>query len=214
MEKVPVHVTTSLLMRIDSTKSIEESYQNKKLRFSCAANWINHSIKSGNYTIGDPEECIFARLKKDDLRVVEAQYPQTSHIKDSKGQPMRSNLLITMCQTQDVCHLRFIPTILMPVLCLYNINIPKLAKKHKQQQPAGIDLDQYCTDMGKNLEECSFMLIKDPTAFYRDLYQSVPVARKKNSERLTTDLFYKSDVLLDPVVMREIDYHRHMITSY
>ena len=64
MGKVTTQVTTSLLMRVDSTESIEKCYQNRTLKFSCAANWINHSIKNRNYTIGDSEECIFARLKK------------------------------------------------------------------------------------------------------------------------------------------------------
>lgn len=217
MGKSTVQVTTSLLMRVDSTESIEKCYKEKTLQFGCAANWINHSIKNRNYTIGDPEECIFARLKKNDPRVAEAKDPKTSHIKDSRGQPMRSNLLITTCQTQDVCHLRFVPTILMPVLCFYNIDVPRLIKKCKQQQPNGIigvDLDEYCTKMGKKLEECSFMLIKDPDAFYKDLYQSVPIACKKNSRRLTTERFYKSAVPLEPIVMRGVDYHRHKENEY
>lgn len=214
MGKVTTQVTTSLLMRVGSTKSIEECYQNRTLKFSCAANWINYSIKHGNCTIGDPEECIFARLKKDDPRVEAAKDPQTSRIKDPKGQPMRSNLLITMCQTQDVCHLRFVPTILMPALCFYNIDMSRLVEKHKQQQFIGIDLDKYCTDMGNKIEECSFMLIKNPIAFYEDLYQSVPIACKKNSKILTKEMFYKPEVPLDPIVVNKVDYHRHKENEY
>lgn len=57
------HFSTILLMRLGSTKRIEQCYNTRTLSFGCAANWVDYS-KTGDKVTGDQLECVFAHLKK------------------------------------------------------------------------------------------------------------------------------------------------------
>ena len=56
------HFSTILLMRLGSTKRIEQCYNTRTLSFGCAANWVDYS-KTGDKVTGDKLECVFAHLK-------------------------------------------------------------------------------------------------------------------------------------------------------
>lgn len=62
------HFSTILLMRLGSTKRIEQCYNTRTLSFGCAANWVDYS-KTGDKVTGDQLECVFARLKNGDSRM-------------------------------------------------------------------------------------------------------------------------------------------------
>lgn len=53
MGKLTSNVTTTLLMRVGPTESIEKCYFEKTLQFSCAANWLDYALTHKNKTIGD-----------------------------------------------------------------------------------------------------------------------------------------------------------------
>lgn len=52
MGKLTSNVTTTLLMRVGPTESIEKCYFEKTLQFSCAANWLDYALTHKNKTIG------------------------------------------------------------------------------------------------------------------------------------------------------------------
>lgn len=62
------HFSTILLMRLGSTKRIEQCYNTRTLSFGCAANWVDYS-KTGDKVTGDQLECVFAHLKNGDSRM-------------------------------------------------------------------------------------------------------------------------------------------------
>lgn len=76
------HFSTILLMRLGSTKRIEQCYNTRTLSFGCAANWVDYS-KTGDKVTGDQLECVFAHLKNGDSRM---------NVKDSHGIPREITL--------------------------------------------------------------------------------------------------------------------------
>ena len=100
------HFSTILLMRLGSTKRIEQCYNTRTLSFGCAANWVDYS-KTGDKVTGDQLECVFAHLKNGDSRM---------NVKDSHGIPMGNHLETLYDPRTDTYYLRFIPTLLTPRL--------------------------------------------------------------------------------------------------
>lgn len=101
------HFSTILLMRLGSTKRIEQCYNTRTLSFGCAANWVDYS-KTGDKVTGDQLECVFAHLKNGDSRM---------NVKDSHGIPMGNHLETLYDPRTDTYYLRFIPTLLTPAMC-------------------------------------------------------------------------------------------------
>ena len=117
--------STILLMRLGSTKRIEQCYNTKTLSFGCAANWVDYS-KTGNKVTGDQLECVFAHLKSGDSRM---------NVKDSHGIPMGNHLETLYAPETDTCYLRFIPTLLTPAMCFYSFDSTKVAAINDGKMP-------------------------------------------------------------------------------
>ena len=111
------HFSTILLMRLGSTKRIEQCYNTRTLSFGCAANWVDYS-KTGDKVTGDQLECVFAHLKNGDSRM---------NVKDSHGIPMGNHLETLYDPRTDTYYLRFIPTLLTPAMCFYSFDAAKVA---------------------------------------------------------------------------------------
>ena len=63
MGKLESHFNASVLLRIGHKNSIKDCWDNNRLSFGCAANWIHYANK-GNVTTGDSCECVFSRIPK------------------------------------------------------------------------------------------------------------------------------------------------------
>lgn len=205
MGKFTFSVTTTLLMRVGSTKSIEKCYKEKTLQFGCAANWLDYALNEQNETIGDVFECVFAQTLKGD--------PRISAITDSHGKPMGDHLLVLENTADNSCILRYIPTILMPVMCFYSFNVQKIRKQMDTNgEPTtwfAFNLDEYCKDMNYDNSTASYLFITDPVKFYDELTVMVPIAVADNKTNLTSKRFYGNFNPNEPVFFRDIDYHKH-----
>lgn len=204
MGKTYSETRTSILMRVSSQKRIQEWYETKTLQFGCAANWIDYAFKDKTNPTGDFFECIFAHTTMDDPRI----YKMT----DAKGEPMGDNLLITVNKTDNSCLLRFEPTILMPVLCLYSFDVPTILAAEDDGSKTRcmiFNLDKYRKAMGYPEKGTSFLFITDPISFVEDLRYAIPDAVKHNQENLTSERFYGHFNPNEPFFCKGINYHRH-----
>ncbi len=204
MEKIESKTRTSVLMRVGATKRIMEWYETNTLQFGCAANWIDYAFKNKNNPTGDFFECVFAHTIIDD--------PRISKMTDIKGEPMGDNLLITVNKTDASCLLRFEPTILMPVLCMYSFDVPSIiAAEDDESKTSGFafNLDKYREAMGYSENATSFLFITDPISFVEDLRYAIPDAVNHNQENLTSERFYGCFNPSEPFLCKGINYHRH-----
>lgn len=205
MGKVTTQVTTSLLMKVGPTESIKKYYNKKTLQFGCAANWLDYALNKKNQTIGDIFECVFARLLAED--------PRISYIMDSHGKPIGDHLLVLKNLADHSCLLRYIPTILMPVMCFYSFNVEKirdkLDAKGKPTKWFAFNLDEYCRSMDYDNKAASFLFILDPVKFYNELMAMVPIAVENNRSNLTSKRFYGAFNPNEPIFFKDIDYHTH-----
>ena len=204
MGKTYSETRTSILMRVGPTKRILEWYETKTLQFGCAANWIDYALKDKTNPTGDIFECIFAHTAMDDPRI----YKMT----DIKGKPMGDNLLITVNETDATCLLRFEPTILMPVFCMYSFDVPTIlaaGDDGSKTRCLKFNLDKYRIAMRYPEEETSFLFITDPISFVEDLRYAIPDAVKHNHENLTSERFYGHFNPSESFLCKGINYHRH-----
>lgn len=203
--KLTSSVTTSLLMRVGETKSVEECYRNKRLTFACAANWLDYALTQGNRTVGDIFECVFARLPKEDLHIQD--------MTDSRGRQMGDHLLVLENMADNSCVLRYIPTVLVPVLCFYSFNIQKccreLEKDGKPVKEFAFNLDEYCKGMMYEVETASYLFIIDTVQFCQELQLMIPEAIKRNKANLTSKRFYGDFNPKEPLFFRDVEYHKH-----
>ena len=208
MGELTSNVTTTLLMRVGPTESIEKNYRDKILTFGCAANWLDYALTKGNQTVGDIFECVFARTVGRD--------PRIRSVTDSRGKPMGDHLLV-LEDIEDIadnsCILRYIPTILVPVLCFYSFNVQKICEKlGKDDKPAenfAFNLDEYCKYMGYSTETASYLFITDPVRFYRELQMVIPAAIEENKSNLTSERFYGAFNPDEPLFFKDVEYHKH-----
>ena len=205
MGKLTSNVTTSLLMRVGPTESIESSYKTKTLSFGCAANWLNYALEKGNQAIGDVFECVFAQTSKTDTRI--------PSLTDSRGKPMGNHLLILENTADDSCILRYIPTILVPVLCFYSFNVQKILKeleeKGKRFNNFAFNLDGYCSGMGYTAEAASYLFITDPLQLFQELQTMIPTAIEMNKSNLTSERFYGNFNQMSHFFCKDVEYHKH-----
>lgn len=204
MGKTYSKTRTSILMRVGSKKRILQWYETKTLQFGCAANWIDYTFKDKSNPTGDFFECIFAHTTMDDPRICK--------MTDIKGEPMGDNLLISVNKTDATCLLRFEPTILMPVLCLYSFDVPGIIAAEDDGSKTrwfAFNLDKYREAMKYSEAESSFLFVTDPISFFKDLRYSIPDAVKHNHENLTSERFYGHFNPSEPFLCKGINYHRH-----
>ena len=205
MGKFTFSVTTTLLMRVGSIESIEKCYKEKVLQFGCAANWLDYALNKKNQTIGDVFECVFAQTLKGD--------PRISTITDSHGKPMGDHLLVLENAADNSCILRYVPTILVPVMCFYSFNAQKIRNKldanGKQHKWFAFNLDEYCKIMGYDNKTTSFLFIMDPVKFYNDLRAMVPIAVEDNQSNLTSERYYGVFNPNEPLLFKDVNYDKH-----
>lgn len=209
MGRVNYSVTTSLLMRVGSTKTMQKCYDEKTIQFGCPANWLDYAMKYKNQAVGDYYECVFAHIPKDDARV--------DSITDVHGKPMGDHLLILENQRDGSSLLRLIPTILTPAICFFSFDVQKIkGKMDAGGSPVSwfaFDLDEYREDMDYQKDDSSFLFITNPKSFYQDLIQAVPIAVEKNQYKLTSKRFYQDFNPKKPIKFMDVDYHRYTDTS-
>ena len=194
-------VNTLLLMRVGRTKEIMDCYRRQYLRFSCPLNWIIYAAKTGSESVGDWNGCIFAQLPVGD--------PRLNNQVDSRGLPMRDNLLECDNPINGLRTLRYFPIILKPTLCFFSFRYDELLSQ--VDPPHGsveYSLEKYCTDMGYNPEEISFLLIESPNALYDELKKEIPIAVKGNMA-LSSEGFYKGFDADDPLSGQDVIYDLH-----
>ena len=158
------HFSTILLMRLGSTKRIEQCYNTRTLSFGCAANWVDYS-KTGDKVTGDQLECVFAHLKNGDSRM---------NVKDSHGIPMGNHLETLYDPRTDTYYLRFIPTLLTPAMCFYSFDAAKVAAINDGKMPIFPHMvsflpDRYLDEMCYRKDTASFLFINDPKKFFEEL---------------------------------------------
>ena len=181
-------------MRVGKKSDIEYNWDKKNVLFGCPANWIDKQLTKKDGTIGDMFECVFAHLPSDDSRVWQQR--------DSCGKPMGDNLLILRNENDGSFLLRYIPTILTPVLCFYCIRANSIP----------INLRKLATDMGYKAKACAFLFIKKPDSFLDDLKEQIPIAVQSNGN-LTSKRFYSPFDPLNPIDASNIDYDRYTATE-
>ena len=191
-------------MRVGSTQSIEKCYKEKILEFGCAANWLDYALNKKNQTIGDIFECVFAQTFKGDPRIFS--------ITDSHGKPIGNHLLILENMANNSCILRYIPTILMPVICFYSFDVWKIRNKlDANGEPIhwfAFNLDEYCRNMDYDNNTASYLFITDPSKFYNELKEMIPIAVADNKLNLTSERFYGDFNPNEPVFFSDVNYHK------
>ena len=204
MGKTTYSFTTTLLMRVGKTEEIQRCYDENILSFGCAANWLDYSLKQNNQITGDPFEGAFAHILINDLH--------TDTIKDVKGNPMGDHLHILKLP-DNTCLLRYIPTILVPVLCFYTFNVGKIRKIMDQKGSAtswiGFDLNRYCDTMKYDKKKCSYLFITRPICLFNELREAIPAAINKNHMNLNSDRFYGKFDPKSPYMAKDVDYCKH-----
>ena len=63
---------SGIMLRIGKTEEIVRQYEEGYLRFSCPGNWIMYAKKNHDDGIADRYEAVFAHVKRDDPRLLEA----------------------------------------------------------------------------------------------------------------------------------------------
>lgn len=190
--------STNILLRIDSFENLLKCYDEKYLEFSCAANWIDYCVKSANNTIGDYWECIFAHLPEGDPRL---------NVLDSRGRPMGSNLYLLYREKDHSYFLRFVPTILMPVMCFYSFNQEEIKKKRDDKGNAFFSFEKYKQAMEYNCD-CAFLIIKDVSRFYQELKIEIPKSVSKYEKKLSSECFYEGFTPKEACIADKVDYSK------
>ena len=112
MGKLESHFNASVLLRIGHKNSIKDCWDNNRLSFGCAANWIHYANK-GNVTTGDSCECVFSRIPKG----------KAVDLFDRNGKRIEANLQRFLDDKDpNFEFLRYVPTMLTPALCFYSLS--------------------------------------------------------------------------------------------
>ena len=210
MGKVTTTINTTFLMRVGSTSTIQQCFDTKTITFGCAANWLDFALNTKNQTTGDTYECVFARLKKGD--------PRIDKITDVKGKPIGDHLLVLENEADDSCILRYIPTILQPIMCFYSFKANEIRKRFSYGDRLapffGFNLDTYRSNMEYTEDNASFLFIKDPVSFINDLKEAIPNSVTNNSGNLTSERFYGGFDPDYPLFCKDVDYDKHTHKEY
>lgn len=176
---------------------MKAAYNNRLLQFSCAANWIHYAITKSNQTIGDYLEGVMGHVVyTDNLKDI---------ITDLNGKPLNNNLLITPYGSKIYCYLRYIPTILMPTICFYGIDMEDYLRQNKSWT---LSFNEICRRLEYKPECSSVLVIKNMELFEKDLKQAIVVAVGR-STKLTNDGFANSFIKEEPYCAKFIDYNKY-----
>ena len=98
---------SGIMLRIGKTDEIERQYEEGYLRFSCPGNWIMYAKKNHEDGIADRYEAIFAHVKKDYPRLLEAFYNDPAEMAWS---------LWSEAGTDDTIYARYVHSCLVPTV--------------------------------------------------------------------------------------------------
>ena len=204
--KLTANFSTGMLMRVGSKERLERCYREKKLEFSCAANWVDYA-QNGNSVTGDYLECIFAHVNNDD--------PRLSDLRDSHGLPMGNHIEILRRSDDQTSYLRYTPTLMVPALCFFSFGEKLLSQKADGLMPTlpqtiSFDLGKYRANMKYAKDEAAFLFITNPCRFFEELRCQVKKAIRNNSDYLTTERYYSNGMAVD-LFCNEVDYHKYNV---
>lgn len=204
--KLTANFSTGMLMRVGSKERLEKCYREKKLEFSCAANWVDYA-QNGNSVTGDYLECIFAHVNNDD--------PRLSDLRDFHGLPLGNHIEILRRSDDQTSYLRYTPTLMVPALCFFSFGEKLLSQKADGLMPTlprtiSFDLGKYRASMKYAKDEAAFLFITDPCRFFEDLRCQVKKAIRNNSDYLTTERYYSNGMAVD-LFCNEVDYHKYNV---
>lgn len=206
--KLTANFSTGMLMRVGSKETLERCYREKKLAFSCAANWVDYA-QNGNSVTGDYLECIFAHVNNDD--------PRLSDLRDSHGLPMGNHIEILRRSDDQTSYLRYTLTLMVPALCFFSFGEKLLSQKADGLMPTlpqtvSFDLGKYSASMKYVKDETAFLFITDPRRFFEELRCQVKKAIRNNSDYLTTERYYSNGMAVD-LFYNEVDYHKYNVNE-
>lgn len=189
----------NILLRVGKNAEIEELYGKKQISFSCAANWIDYAIKAQNYNVGDVLEGVFGR----------AIFPfDGNSLTNRYGEKYGENLLVTPYGDQSHCYLRYMPTILMPVICFYGIDVENAIKLNKSS--ILFNFEGYANAMKYSNSEASIWVIKNMAAFEDDLRKGIILAVTNNLQNnITTAGFVNKFDVSKPYICGFVNYNKY-----
>lgn len=203
MNKLESHFNASVLLRIGHKDTMIDCWDNNRLFFGCAANWVHYSQK-GNMTTGDPCECVFSRVPKG----------KKIDIFDSKGQRIENNLQrFPDPKDPHFEFIRYVPTLLTPALCFYSMSHANpedgLFVWDKTKNMWVFRADRYAQYMGYANEKMGVLLVQDFRGLLNELEKQIPIAIRKNKYNLTQERYNISAPNEDVLFANVIDYSRH-----
>ncbi len=207
----------ALLLKIGESQTLKDEYDKQIIKFGCAANWVQHEWTSGNNQTGDVLEGCFGRVLQNDERACELR--NNSNL---------GNHLLEIYHENHLSYFYYMPTILTPAFCLYNIskkllkaNLSKFypSKNDTQQFPAKLQVETLTfllREYEKEYYQSSFykpgkhsvLIIKDPYKFLKELKTQIPLAVQQNKENLSSKGFSKGFFEKNPMMYASIQYTR------
>lgn len=171
----------NILFRVGKAAPMQEEYKEKVLTFSCPANWLDYAIKQNDFITGDYLECVMGHKP----------YSPTlgNELTDLTGKPLGDNLLVTPYEDGKKCFLRYMPTILMPTICFYGIDV---ANRLKNKFGLFFNFDTYCKILNYQISESLILCISNMEMFEADLNQGIIKAVSCSSNKLTSNGFASS----------------------
>ncbi len=187
---------SDLMLRIGSTKTIEQQYENCSLKFGCPANWINYADQHAD-GIADKFEAVFAHVRKDD--------PRLSMICDD-GVPLnRYRSLWDDDGPNNTIYARYIYSCLVPAICFYSLKVKEVATQFGITRDNGlaleIPMDPYYKSLNVSPEECSILFIEYPHKLFEELRKEIPDVINRASN-ITKDDFDPENAL----AIRSVSY--------
>ena len=203
MSKLESHFNASVLLRIGHKNSIKDCWDNNRLSFGCAANWVHYAQK-GNMTTGDLYECVFSRIPKG----------KAIDLFDRNGKRIEANLQRFLDdKDSNFEFLRYVPTMLTPALCFYSLSYATpddgLFVWDETRNMPMFRADRYAQYMGYANEEMGVLLIQDFCGLISDLKEQIPLAIKENRYNLTQERYHISAPTEEVLFANVIDYSRH-----
>lgn len=187
----------NILFRVGKAAPMQEEYKEKVLTFSCPANWLDYAIKQNDFITGDYLECVMGHKP----------YSLTlgNELTDLTGKPLGDNLLVTPYEDEKKCFLRYMPTILMPTICFYGIDV---ANRLKNKFGLFFNFDTYCKILNYQISESLILCISNMEMFEADLNQGIIKAVSCSSNKLTSNGFASSFSLKQPYIGKFVDYYK------
>lgn len=161
---------SGIMLRIGKTEEIVRQYEEGYLRFSCPGNWIMYAKKNHDDGIADRYEAIFAHVKRDDPRLLEAFKNDPTEMAWS---------LWGEAGPDDTIYARYVHSCLVPTVCFYSVDVKDVARYFGLPIEKGnwveVDLMPYYEALGiKNREEYSILAIHSVSDLVEELRREIP----------------------------------------